>query len=1223
MATISNHLRGASELMLVANIKDGFVQHPERLVSYATRLGQLLDVMLQGRRVATEVKLLPGSGPIERLDTIFSTQWAIRQRPQKAELIVSAVFDSSWEAYCRSLQVNTGELLDAIFCHCEGYDGHTCVDAGYEKFSGWLRDHQVQTRFFHTATPDLTVSDLRGLRRFAAGDLDSRGAIPSVEQAEALVRNAWPPASPASRKDRGVEREQVLNSMIALAGSFPESERVSERRNARQTYDAAIRSLLVSSLDTDLQKRARELGLLPDAAPPAKKPAPIPPPAPADLQHNILRTHNDAATWEDKIKHGCLVMIQCDDTQAALCLLRALQPRISTDQDNAGLELNLAFTQPGMTRLGVSDASLASMPPEFRQGMASRAGLLGDVGPHAHPSTWERLPLNWPRPSGQTALLSNVDVVLLIQRVVAQADVTDGDHVFDAQHPLYTDLQGLALEGPGVHILHVQALRRYASDHFRLGEEAQPASQPIPPWPPGAAAKKSLHDIPLGEVLLGHRDRHGSVAEWVTESNDRWLFENGTFLVVRKLQQDVAAFRSYIERCVRDLGVSAPLINGWILGRYPADGRTLVAPGAPDPLNEFDYSSPEAAYCPLHAHVRRVNPRLADTPRILRRSFPYGSEYSEEDADAGERGLMFMAYNASIAEQFEVLQRWLNGGNATALPSVANDLIAGVPQVAGAQRWAPGSGVHKLPPPERPFVALRWGLYLFVPSLPAIERLIGSMAQSPDGHSAKAAAKRAKPSTRPAKSVAKKARRLPGAYAAAPAAPPGYEERHVDVDALDARGVRIISEIFDIEDPVRQREAWKEVLEEQPERLADAGSVWEAIRHSHLLPRLGASFPKYAPALKGAPVGTLPTAYGLLVSRYAHARQILSDDGTQFSVAAYRARLDATIQGHYLGRDGKDAKYGERAPAANAYLSKLSPMDVYDTARKSTREVLTDARFSGDALATIDVRALALLCIGSVTQAHLITPELGGRPLTEFIHRFIPISRYCFQPHPDKALWAQAEAAGKALQSPQVVHGPFADYLRKEVRGVYEDDALVRSAVIGAIVGFAPPAVAHVINILRRWLNSGELQRYGRKSLDSRRHAVIRAMTEVPVPPILYRTIMDGARLDDRALAPIVKSCGCEFVVVGTQSVTLDQRQQSLSHGGAGTGDDWQWLFAGDRTNTSQPGSSSSPLPAVHGCPARNPAVAAISGIIDAVSEHPDARLCGPLHIIPGAAAQR
>lgn len=1227
MATTSNHLRGASELMLVAPIKDGFVDHPSRLVSYATRLGHLLEVLLQGRRVATEVNLLPGAGPLERLDTIFSTQWAIRQRPQKAELIVSAVFDSSWEAYMRNLQTHTGELLDAIFCHCEGYEQHTCVDHGYEAFSAWLRDHQVQTRFFHSATPELTVSDLRGLRRLAAGE-DIRGAIDSVEQAEARIRKRWPEPSPEEQRARALEHEQALKGMAALAESFSKDEPFTEFRSERQTYDAAIQALLSTSLDAALKTRAGELGLLPKAAAPAAKAdglEAIAPPDPADIQHNILSTDNEKASWEAKIKHGCLVMLQCDDAPAAARLLAALLPRIATAQHPNKQQITVALTHAGLARLEPGEASLELLPPEFREGMANRAGLLGDVGPHAHPHSWERLRVNWPEPTARTVSLSSVDVVLLLQRAVPEASWTDTDHVFDRKHPLYADLSQLALdlelEKHGVHILHVQALRRYPSDHFRLGEESHAASQPLPPWPPGKAAnraKASKHDVPLGEVLLGHRNRHGRVADCAVDPRGKWLFRNGTFLVVRKLQQDVEAFERYIASSAERLQTDAVEVKSWVLGRHPHTNRTLVAPDAADPTNEFDYSGPEAARCPLHAHVRRANPRQADTPRILRRSFPYGSAHDAAPDDR-ERGLVFMAYNASIAEQFEMVQRWLNGGNITALSSCVNDLITGVPQMPGAERWPPRPDAGPLPPAEQPFVALRWGLYLFVPSMSALAGLAdlaGRTLGAVPGYKGRAAARRVgkkKPGKHGAAGT--------GALRAQPALPPRQSPPSSAPESLsgsEERGLQTIADIFDIEDLVHQRLAWKEVLEE-PARVSDAYAVWAAVRNPTLLDRLADEFPRYAQLLRESPPYTLPTPYGLMVSSHVHAREIFGDDGRRFSVEEYERRLDVTMGGHYLGFDRYRAEYAKLAPHANAYLARLPFDGVYAAAKAGASAVLAKA----SPLGSVSLLALALTGIGAVAAEYLFTRDSVGPNLAEFVAPFIPISRYCFQPYPDGKLEHEARKARAALQPAEgsaKLIGRFAEHLRSDACGAhdgYRDERLVRSAMIGAMVGFAPPAVAHAATILGRWLESGELERHSRKSRPARFQAVIRAMTEVPVPPTIYRKIKPGARLEGRELLPLAHSFDTEFAIVGTQSVTLDAGRQRLAAGVTDNPVEWQWLFAGDKSNTSATGTAKDAIPSAHGCPARDAAVAAVLGIIDAVSEHPNARSCGPVELVP------
>src|SRR5215469_3527529 len=49
--------------------------------------------------------------------------------------------------------------------------------------------------------------------------------------------------------------------------------------------------------------------------------------------------------------------------------------------------VTVAFTWNGLRALGVSEASLATFPEEFRQGMAARAQVLGDSGAN-HPDRW-------------------------------------------------------------------------------------------------------------------------------------------------------------------------------------------------------------------------------------------------------------------------------------------------------------------------------------------------------------------------------------------------------------------------------------------------------------------------------------------------------------------------------------------------------------------------------------------------------------------------------------------------------------------------------------------------------------------------------------------------------------------------------------------------------------------------------------------------------------------
>ena len=73
--------------------------------------------------------------------------------------------------------------------------------------------------------------------------------------------------------------------------------------------------------------------------------------------------------------------------------LSAIQERVqSAAEVRASVEkekrwVTVAFTWNGLRALGVDEASLATFPEEFRQGMAARAETLGDTGEN-HPDNW-------------------------------------------------------------------------------------------------------------------------------------------------------------------------------------------------------------------------------------------------------------------------------------------------------------------------------------------------------------------------------------------------------------------------------------------------------------------------------------------------------------------------------------------------------------------------------------------------------------------------------------------------------------------------------------------------------------------------------------------------------------------------------------------------------------------------------------------------------------------
>lgn len=250
-----------------------------------------------------------------------------------------------------------------------------------------------------------------------------------------------------------------------------------------------------------------------------------------------------------------------------------------------------------------------------------------------------------------------------------------------------------------------------------------------------------------GEFLLGHAQDCGANPWALTMLpwRVREFFRNGSFAVLRQMEQDEEAFRKFVfdSACAISEYQSEAMINlpdyvvAKLTGRWP-DGRRLdveFGPTKSDASRPFGYASdPTGLACPLGAHARRMNPRSADVAHqkrsrpLLRRGLPYGSAYSKETKKE-RRGLLGLFFCASIEEQFEhLLGQW------------ADRVPVGSPDAGNAKDPLIGlheedSGQFVIPLPEgkslrldglRPFVRTRGTVYMFYPSLSALNTLISA-----------------------------------------------------------------------------------------------------------------------------------------------------------------------------------------------------------------------------------------------------------------------------------------------------------------------------------------------------------------------------------------------------------------------------------------------------------------------------------------------------------------
>lgn len=428
--------------------------------------------------------------------------------------------------------------------------------------------------------------------------------------------------------------------------------------------------------------------------------------------------------------------------------------------------LQVAFTAPGLRKLGINDDVIAGFSHEFRSGMAaeSRARQLGDVKDNA-PENWE-----WGGFGKEPHL-----VVMFFGEAECYSDFLEkskGAAWNDAFELLSAPLRTTDLDG---------------IEPFGF---ADGVSQPQIDWEQLQATTHAQFNYTnisaLGEFLLGYPNEYGKLTERPLLDSDeaskhllnavevprkKDLGRNGTYLVMRQLEQDVRKFWKYIyEQSGGDHDeaekLAAALVGRTRDGEPLAEVRHQSIPGVEekDPKNQFTFDQdPAGGRCPFGAHIRRANPRNSDYPgspsnvfkklltmigfgprgfrddlmsavrfhRILRRGREYGSGLKPEDALTGmgadtPRGIHFICLNANISRQFEFIQNaWMASSKFSGLTDESDPLVGtrqpipGCP-VTGNFTLQSDGGLRRRLTGMPQFVTVRGGAYFFLPSLRAL-----------------------------------------------------------------------------------------------------------------------------------------------------------------------------------------------------------------------------------------------------------------------------------------------------------------------------------------------------------------------------------------------------------------------------------------------------------------------------------------------------------------------
>jgi deferrochelatase/peroxidase EfeB len=425
--------------------------------------------------------------------------------------------------------------------------------------------------------------------------------------------------------------------------------------------------------------------------------------------------------------------------------------------------VNIAFTADGLAALGLPSRVRCTFPVEFQEGIARehRSRILGDTE-ESDPARWE---------IGGTALPPLHAGVLVHADSPARLDIA-----CDSQRALVAGTGGGVVELPG----SMQKGYRPEGDYEPFGFHdgiAQPSIAGI-----------SDEGVPTGEFILGYSNHYGIIpptpvvpaeldAGGLLPSLDnphhaserlRDLGLNGSYVVYRKLQQDVAGFWQFLKReSVRDSGDENAERMVWLasrlVGRWPSGTPLVLAPQSDNPLmadrNDFFFrEDADGLSCPLGAHIRRTNPRddikpypsaeslsMSEAHRLLRRARVFGPALFDAAVladptsaacraaimalagDGRARGIHFFCVNASIRSQFEFVQQtWCNNPRFGGLNDNKDPITGDNDRTdrPSSHMTIPEHRLRTGPLPR--FVTVRAGAYLFMPSIKALRFLAES-----------------------------------------------------------------------------------------------------------------------------------------------------------------------------------------------------------------------------------------------------------------------------------------------------------------------------------------------------------------------------------------------------------------------------------------------------------------------------------------------------------------
>lgn len=643
-------------------------------------------------------------GDLARMNTVHFARW-VRPKGTNAILFISN-YDGSWLSYLEDFSAIAPQGVNLAWGHSQGFptprllieDG--CRDS--DSFKRFAKRSMRPADFWYSAYPDLTLENTRRNALIHDGLLRATNATEAQDWLDLLAS--------VKRPEWEIETDEVQTLVLRGLGSMP------------------VMQCGLVSLPPGADLAGWTLSLAQGV--------------------NFGNSDPDPERWHHRLMGSVFGL--------------ASGPL----PEKPDIALFVAFSASGLVKLGLpgpqTGVGVSNLLAPFYQGMSSRARILRDAGPSA--------PGNWVWSDGSTTgapvRRDAVDAVLLAYGMT-EADCAAA---IDAQVAAFGLVLKKTLTAPARPILAggfraepfgftdgvsnpvMKGLRGgsgLVADQVEAGEVLLGYPHNRPGNAPTCAIPAHLDPLDILPAVTGETPAASSTAyirypAFGRESgagSDHDFGRNGTFLVVRQLEQDVAGFNDYTQQAAAALAltkgmgaVSPHWVAAKMVGRWKDGSPVVLYPDAeprrPDVTNDFTYGELDARgfACPLGAHIRRTNPRdtlISDLPnapnhisshRILRR----GRAYQETDPKGVKReGLVFLAACADLERQFEMVQQsWLGDPSFHGLTGEADPVVDSDGQ-AQALSLPDGRTVRRLKGiPD--FVTVRGGGYFFMPSRSAL-----------------------------------------------------------------------------------------------------------------------------------------------------------------------------------------------------------------------------------------------------------------------------------------------------------------------------------------------------------------------------------------------------------------------------------------------------------------------------------------------------------------------